>query len=585
MCVKCAQTQTPRHISTLTHSCLRNNGAAFFIYLCSSRRVSLSLLLLCMFQSRRTRVVTLIILALWKSLISCGLTVALAVPVGDVFQKGNVGSVCFSCCTQFCRSCCNTCLQSFCGSGEWGYKGGTVSVEMKVPYKEGLRRANNVVAAVLFYHPAKNSMFGKEWDPQVDYPDAHPRLLAVPATGDRNFNEWDSSRKVPIERLGSGDVGTWGIVVQEKILDGYAPVTKFCTGTVCFLSCVTLGIGYCWMRCQYDNCTPIVRNFYLLTDRRLIRYTLYTEGAKTVPKLEGDESGKSQFSTEVHSWIMSNITTFRYSEERSCLACCGECCCCAKRDYHVRIWTPFGIISLQDSGKDNLEAFLKSLMNQNFEHPLRGVTNVMPQLGRDRSALCPNEDQDVVFMPAPSGEPSTHAEQPLAKIHGETWGGLFWLLHLVLCRIATCCCFPRSRVADLYVTDTRVITSAVTSVPCLGKVMDTFTEYYALRQVKRIRAAQRYKCQCCGCMNCCSTHVFSLSTDGEFERSLEGEETYVIDKIDGVEGSDLNDQMQLLAATFALMNTTEGWLEKTVLEVGDWNRYIPEGFLLEEDEV
>lgn len=501
-------------------------------------------------------------------------------PLENVFQEGNIGSLCFSLCINICRSCQDTCLQSCCGDGFWGYEGATVYVEMKVDYKTGLRRVNNVVAAVLFYHPAKNTNFGRAWDPNEPY--SHPRLLSVSTKEESDFNKWDEEQRVPIERLESkDDVGTWGIVVNESILDGYAPKIKFCTCFVICFSIATLGIGYCILRCQYDHCAPIERVYYVLTDRRLIRYTLHTKGAKTVPKLQGDEEGKTEFAMEISSWVMATIHTFRYSEERMCLACFGcECLCCAKRAYLVRLHTPFGMVVLQDEGRDSLEAFLKSLMNQHYEAPLRGVTNHM-RLGQDQENLRPEEGDDVVYIPPPEGESPSRGEQPLARIEGELFGGLLWLLSCIMTRMGTCCCFPRSFASNLYVTDMRVITSMTAKVPCTGKVMDTFTEYYALSRVRRVRAAERYKCSCCGCIHCCPSQVFAISTDNEFEFSMEGEEVYTIKEVFGVEGGDPNEQMQNITAAFALMNTHEGWLEKKVLDSGRWSEFVQQDFRLE----
>ena len=354
----------------------------------------------------------------------------------------------------------------------------TIFLEMNTNYKSGLREVNNVIAAIMFYHPAKDTNFGTEWSPNGSA--SHPRLLSVPVTGERDYTEWDEKQRVPVERLEGNQVGTWGLVINEKILDGYSPKIKFCNCRIWIMSIATCGIYYCIARCQYDHCAEIERSYYLLTDRRLIRYVLHTVGAKNTPDLEENDKGKTQFTVSVESYILATFDVFRWSEARKWFACCGECCCCAKREYFITAHTQFGVIAISDEGKGSLEAFLKSLLNQRIEGALRGVGEYMT-VGRDQQEITPTEEVDVVLMRGPEGLPHL-AENPLARIKGDLWKGCLYAILALCTRIGTCCCFPRDISADLYFTDMRVITSAVVKVPITGRVMDTYTEYYTLNR-------------------------------------------------------------------------------------------------------
>ena len=89
-----------------------------------------------------------------------------------------------------------------------------------------------------------------------------------------------------------------------------------------------------------------------------------------------------------------------------------------------------------------------------------------------------------------------------------------------------------------------------------------------------------FKCQCCGCLNCCPDDVFSISTDNNFERSVEGEETYTIKEVYGVDGQDHPEKAKNLSAMLAMMNTVEGWALETSLRSNVWATMIGEQMLL-----
>jgi len=475
---------------------------------------------------------------------------------------------------------CISCFMSCCGcaeDGNGGYVLDTIHLEMNTNYKTGLMQVNNVIAAIMFYHPAKNTNFGKEWDPRDPY--KHKRLLAIPVRGERDYNEWDEKHKVPVEKLEGNDVGTWGLVVGEKILDGYAPRLKFCNFIIWVMSILTCGIYYCVARCQYDHCADIERQYFLLTDRRLIKYVLNTKGAKTVPDLEENEGSKSEFRVTVNSYMLTAFHTFRWSEVRHPCACLGcAICCCKKRDYLINAHTSFGVIVIDDSGRDALEDFLKSMLNQRMEGSLRGVGQHMT-VGKDQHKITPDKEEDVVLLKAPDGAPHL-AENPLAVLEGQTWQGCCTAIRICCVRIGTCCCFPRDLTAKLFITDMRIITSAVLKVPCTGRVMDTYTEYYALSRVKRARVARRFKCQFCGCMNCCPDDMFSVSTDDQFEQSLNGEEAYTVKEIYGVDGEELSDKGKNLTAMLSLMNTLDGWAVESALRTNTWAQMVPGEMML-----
>lgn len=180
----------------------------------------------------------------------------------------------------------------------------------------------------------------------------HNRLLAVPAHGHRTYTDWDEQHKVPVEQLEEGETGTWGLVVGEKILDGYSPGLVFCTCKVLVLSILTCGIYYCIARCQFDHCAVIVRQYFLLTDRRLIKYTLTTIGAKSVPDLEENEGSKTQFEVMILSYMLTTFRTFRWIEDENPLTCfgCPRWCCCTRR-YYITAHTSFGVVVIDDHGR------------------------------------------------------------------------------------------------------------------------------------------------------------------------------------------------------------------------------------------
>ena len=91
---------------------------------------------------------------------------------------------------------------------------------------------------------------------------------------------------------------------------------------------------------------------------------------------------RTEFELELRSWVLTSIHTYRYTQDWSCLACCGACCCCSKADYSVDMYTSFGLVKISgadaevgSSNSSPLEDFLRSLMRQPSESPLTHAVN------------------------------------------------------------------------------------------------------------------------------------------------------------------------------------------------------------------
>merc|ERR1719324_1370513 len=109
-------------------------------------------------------------------------------------------------------------------------------------------------------------------------------------------------------------------------MDGYAGKVTWCDCTVCLCSICTLGIFACISYCNYAKCARVRRNFYLLTDRRLIQYSILTTGASTQVRFQGMQDGeRTEFELELRSWVLTSIHMYRSTQDWSCLACCGAC--------------------------------------------------------------------------------------------------------------------------------------------------------------------------------------------------------------------------------------------------------------------
>lgn len=81
-------------------------------------------------------------------------------------------------------------------------------------------------------------------------------------------------------------------------LPGHIPMCQIYL--LAFLTC-----GVYW--CMFMYCADITREFFVLTDRRLIRYVVQTRGFRTLPRLESREGGGStDFRMEVTSWMMTS---------------------------------------------------------------------------------------------------------------------------------------------------------------------------------------------------------------------------------------------------------------------------------------
>lgn len=72
-----------------------------------------------------------------------------------------VWEACFPCFRFSLAECCCCC----CMDDVPNYAVDTISLEMTVNFQSGLRSVNNLIGAIIFYHPSKNTNFGEGWNP------------------------------------------------------------------------------------------------------------------------------------------------------------------------------------------------------------------------------------------------------------------------------------------------------------------------------------------------------------------------------------------------------------------------------------
>lgn len=336
-------------------------------------------------------------------------------------------------------------------------------------------------------------------------------------------------------------------------------------------------------------CAPIRREFYVLTDRRLLRLVLFTEGFKNLPRLSADSDGKTRFQIEFTTWMMTAIGTFRMSADKHWCAQFGpECLCCSETEYSAAAYTALGGIYFYSSGKENLREFLNSFMNQHYDKPFPVNDVQVPASKRYINAGAESiadvdqgdaEDHTKVLAPHPVNHAVTliQTEQPLAHIQGRIYSFCDRVCAIPLL-IASCGFFPRYHSSHLFLTTQRLITSNTHSVPCWGKKnMTTHVEYYTLRQVKRVMLTKSYSCSCCVFFVCCPKTGISISTDGLFEASPSGEESYEVISVSGVrnaipadiqgnEAESLAHRAKEFVSLFSLLYVNESWMfEKKIL--------------------
>lgn len=114
---------------------------------------------------------------------------------------------------------------------------------MAVSFETGYKKMANVLAAILFYHPAKNVQVpanGEGWDPYSS--EKHPRLAGVEIDDMVDFEEYTKNYQVPVQKPVEGKSTIIGLVNGEQLIDGYAGPLKFCNWYICLCCLGTLSV-------------------------------------------------------------------------------------------------------------------------------------------------------------------------------------------------------------------------------------------------------------------------------------------------------------------------------------------------------